>query len=222
MAVLTGFTRPVQGDAAGNPIIAEDMRTWIVAQTGKTITYVEINSTTIDVTGTIVSGDTSAIQTAINSYIYAIISGVYIPVTQMSNTVPMPDDVNKVVTAHAALMSDLVVAAIPNKVHSGSTIDTGAWPILRKATTNSSGVATIYLTADGTSGTGAAFATIYEDGIVAMPVGANNYNVTGVVISGDKKTMAVTCSQIKTVLGLLTFSSTADAGIEVRAAVWGK
>lgn len=213
MPTQSGFARPT------DPINAVDMATQISTAIGKTVTC-EITPTDVLVTGaTISGGDTSAIQIAMTAYFYSFFQ-YGAPLVDNPDMSSSRHD--KGITEHAAYMADSAVASIPNKVHSGSTIDTGAWPILRKATTNGSGVATIYLTTDGTSGTAAAFATIYEDGIVAMPVGANNYNVTGVVISGDKKTMAVTCSQIKTVLGLLTFSSTADAGIEVRAAVWGK
>lgn len=122
----------------------------------------------------------------------------------------------------ASYAADLLVASQANKVQSGSSVVTGAWAILRKASTNSSGVATIYLTTDGTSGTGAAFGTVYEDGIVAMPVGPDNYQVTSCVLSGDKKSIAVTLNKISSILGVITLSSTAGAGVEVRAAVWGK
>lgn len=148
----------------------------------------------------------------------------FIPTANMSNAVPMVDDANKVITAHAALTADTAVEAKINKSHStGSTINTGTWPILRKATTNSSGVATIYLTIDGTSGTAAEFSTVYEDGIIVMPVGtANNYQVASVVLSGDKKSIAVTVNTLSVVaLGLVTLT-TAPTGVEVRGAIWGK
>lgn len=123
----------------------------------------------------------------------------------------------------ASYAADLVVAATVNKIQSGSSVDTGAWAILRKASTNSSGVATIYLTTDGTAGTSAAFSTVYEDGIIAMPMGStSNYQVVSVVLSGDKKSVAVTVNQLgSVVLGLVNVTSAA-AGVEVRAAVWGK
>lgn len=116
---------------------------------------------------------------------------------------------------------------IPNstemlKEYTASGIQSGGFPILRKASTNSSGVATIYLTDTNLSSGAALFATVFEDGIVAMPVGANNYQVTGVVLSGDKKSIAVSLNQISSVLGILTLSSTAGSGVEVRAAIWGK
>lgn len=146
-----------------------------------------------------------------------------IPSVNLSDNVPMADDSAIGVTSHAALMADTAVAALSNKVHSGSTIDTGAWPILRKASTNSSGVATIYLTADGTSGTAAAFTTVYEDGIIVMPVGAaNNYQVASVVLSGDKKSIAITVNTLSTVVLSLVTVTTAAAGVEVRGAIWGK
>lgn len=128
-----------------------------------------------------------------------------------------------VATQKASRTADFAVAALTNKVQSGSTVDTTAWPILRKASTNSSGVATIYLTTDGTSGTAAAFSTVYEDGIVVMPIGSSsNYQVVSVVLSGDKKSIAVTVNQLgSVVLGLVNVTSAAS-GVEVRAAVWGK
>lgn len=142
---------------------------------------------------------------------------------QLSNSVPMADDSSFGVTSHAALTADTTVLASINRVQSGSSVDTGAWPILRKASTNSAGVATIYLTSDGTSGTSAVFSTVYEDGIVAMPIGSSsNYQVVSVVLSGDKKSIAVTVNQLgSVVLGLVNVTSAAS-GVEVRAAVWGK
>jgi len=53
-------------------------------------------------------------------------------------------------------------------------------------------------------------------------VGAANYNPTSIVISSDRKTLTVTMNQIKTVLGLLSFNATADAGVVVQGTIWGK
>lgn len=213
MATLSGFTRP------SDPIDSVTMATTISSALGKTVT-VEVTPTDILVTGvTLISGDSATAQTAITSYFYPFMQSGLLTADNPDMSANRHD---RGITEYAAYNADTTVAGLSNKVQSGSTIATGAWPILRKATTNASGVATIYLTVDGTSGTVAVFNTIYEDGIVAMPVGANNYNVTSCVISGDRKSMAVTLSQIKTVLTLLTYSATADAGIEVRAAIWGK
>lgn len=119
MSILTGFTRPI------DPIIGEDMRAWIASQTSLVITYVEMHPTTIDVTGTIVSGNTTAIQSAINSYVCSIpTTGLYVPIAAMSNTSPMLDDETKLVTSHAALTSDNVVLGVANSKISSSAMDT--------------------------------------------------------------------------------------------------
>ena len=103
----------------------------------------------------------------------------------------------------------------------GATGDAFAMP--RKGVTNASGVATIYLTNNNTAGGTAVFSTIYEDGIIAMPVGASsNYQVTNVVVSADKKTLTVTVNQLGSVLLGLVNLTTAAAGVEVRAMVMGK
>lgn len=56
-----------------------------------------------------------------------------------------------------------------------------------------------------------------------MPVGASsNYQIVSIVLAGDKKSIAVTVNQLgSVVLGLVNVTSAA-AGVEVRAAVWGK
>lgn len=142
--------------------------------------------------------------------------------TSLSDSVPMADSSITGVTSHAALTADLTVAALDNKSQNSSGVVTGSWVYLGKASTNSSGVATVYLTSDGTSGGTAAFSTVYEDGIIAMAVGADNYQVTSCVLAGDKKSLAVTLNYIRPVLGVLTLSSTAPAGVEVRTSIWGK
>lgn len=141
----------------------------------------------------------------------------------LSNTIPMADDTGIGVTSHAALTADLAVGALDNKAQTPSGVATGAWGYFNKASTNSSGIATIYLTSDGTSGGTAVFGTVYEDGIIAMPVGStSNYQVVSVVLSGDKKSVAVAVNQLGSVaLGLVNVTSAA-AGVEVRAVVWGK
>lgn len=188
---------------------------------GKTVTVV-VTPTDVQVTGATVSeSDRTAIQAAMTAYIFPFLQ-YGAPISD--NPDMSGDRHDRGVTEHAAYVSDLVAYNAANRAQgSGSTVTTGAWPILRKATTNSSGVATIYLTTDGTSGTSAAFSsTVLEDGIQATPVGAANYNATSLTVSGDKKTLTVVLNQIKTVLGLLTFNSTADSGVEVRTVTWGK
>lgn len=214
MPTRSGFTRPT------DPINAIDMAIQISTAIGKTVTC-EITPTDILVTGaTVSSGDDTAIQIAMTAYFYSFFQ-YGAPLTD--NPDMSSDRHNKGITEHAAYSADTAVANLSNKVQSGSTVATGAWPILRKASTNSSGVATIYLTTDGTSGTAAAFSTVYEDGIVVMPLGSSsNYQVVSVVLDGTKKFITVTVNQLGSViLGLVNVTSAA-AGVEVRAAVWGK
>lgn len=100
-------------------------------------------------------------------------------------------------------------------------VEYGAWAYPFTATTNASGVATIYLTSDGTStGTVAAPNKVFNISVNPIGVGAANYNVTNVTVSGDRKTLTVTLNQIKSVLGLLSYNATADAGVAVQGTVW--
>lgn len=213
MATLTGFTRP------SDPIDSAQMASDISTAVGSTVSCI-VTPTDIQVTGTSISeSNRTAIQAAMTAYYYRFLQ-------YGAELVDNPDMStarhNRGISEYATFMADTSVANLANKVQSGSTIATGAWAILRKASTNSSGVATIYLTTDGTSGTAAAFSTVYEDGIVAMAVGPDNYQVTSCVLAGDKKSIAVTLNRISSVLGVITLASTAGAGVEVRAAVWGK
>lgn len=218
MPTLTGFTRP------SDPINAVDMGIAISTAIGKTVTCV-VTQTDIQVTGSTISGaDTSNIQAAMTAYFYAYLQ-YGAPISD--NPTMSGTQHGRGVTEAVAYVGDLaaltLATAASNKVQSGSTVETGAWPILRKASTNSSGVATIYLTTDGTSGTAAAFSTVYEDGIVVMPIGSSsNYQVVSLVLDASKKFITVTVNQLgSVVLGLVNVTSAA-AGVEVRAAVWGK
>lgn len=213
---LSGFIRP------SDPIDSAAIASAISTALSKTVSVV-VTSTDVLVTGngsTLILGDGTVTQTAITAYYY--------PYTQIGLQVADNQDMSasrhdKAITEHAAYNADVAVAALANRIQSGSSVETGAWAILRKASTNSSGVATIYLTTDGTSGAGAAFSTVYEDGIIVMPIGSgSNYQTVSVVLSGDKKSIAVTVNQLgSVVLGLVNVTSAA-AGVEVRAAVWGK
>lgn len=147
---------------------------------------------------------------------------VFVGMVLLDSPDMLTDDHDKASTVHLSLQSDNAVLAQVNRAQTGSTVTTGAWPMLRKANTNSSGVATIALTTDGTVGGTAAFGTVMEDGIQVTAIGVANYNVTGIVVAGDKKTMTVTLNQIKTVLSLLSYNATADAGVECRSTTWGK
>lgn len=146
-----------------------------------------------------------------------------IPLTALSDVNPMLDDSSKVVTSHAALTSDNAVLALIGKLQTAAGIVYGAWPYPFTATTNSSGIATIYLTSDGTATGTIAFGTVYNQSATPMPVGTtSNYQVAGITVSGDFKTLTITVNQLGSViLGLVNVTSAA-AGVTVQGTVWGK
>jgi len=158
------------------------------------------------------------------------IYGDDIPKEAMSNDIPMLDDVNKIPTSHAVYtvesalysqMSTKANAADIGKIQTAAGIEYGAWPYPFTGTTNASGVVTIYLTSDGTStGTIAAPNKVFNASAAPVGIGAANYNVTSITISSDRKTMTIIMNQIKSVLSLLSFNATADAGVTVQGTVW--
>lgn len=149
--------------------------------------------------------------------------GPFIPTTAMSNAVPMVDDVTLVASEHSAYQGDVTVAGQIGKLQTSAGIVYGAWPYPFTATTNASGVAVVYLTSDGTSTGSPAFSTIYQQSASPIGIGAGNYNNTSIVFSGTgNKIMTITVNQITTVLGLLTQTATASAGVVVQGTIWGK
>lgn len=217
--ILTGFTRPTQGDISGNPIIAEDMRTWLVSQTGKVITYVEIQSTTIDVTGTIISGDTSAIQAAINTYIYsAPLSSLYVPQASVSNSSDMTADSHiNVPSQHQAYAADLAVLAVANSktairywengtFKNGSPL-TGDLIQFTDSVSTSGGSATFYPTSAHTS-TGTALCS-YLSVLSFQP----NYRDSSGVYSPGAVTVAGTLKSIGQAFTKLAFNGVTILGI---------
>lgn len=143
-----------------------------------------------------------------------------LPLTSVTNNPDMSADrQNMVVTEHAVLSSNLRVG---RKGWVSGTMVQDLTPYLAHGSTNASGVATIYLTSDGTSSGNAVFSSIYLDGIVAMPVGStSNYQVTSVTVAGDKKSITVAVNQLGSVaLGLVNVTSAAS-GVEVKAIVMG-
>lgn len=147
-----------------------------------------------------------------------------IPIVDMVDNPDMSADRHdKVVTEHAAYSADVTVAGTVGELHnpSGTAFGTFAYP--NKAVTNASGIATIYLTDNGLTGGDAVFTTVYEDGIIAMPIGStSNYQVTGIVLASNKKSIAVSVNQLGSVVLGLVNVTIAAAGIEVRAIVLGK
>lgn len=214
MAILTGFTRPVQGDTNGNPIVADDLRTWVANTTGLTLTYIEIHPNSIDVTGTVVSGNMTAIQTAINAYVYAqSINSPYALAANLSNVNPMLDDSTKFVTSHAALTSDNAVLALARrKAWVTGVLKQDSFVYYSKATTTS-GTVTFYITDDGTASGNAVFTNVYADSITISPYGtAAVYQISAPTVASDKKSITATVNQVTSVvLGLIQITAAANS-----------
>ncbi len=141
----------------------------------------------------------------------------------ISNAYPMAGDPTKVASDWLALQGDQAVAALIGKIQTSTGIEYGAWAYPFTATTNSSGVATVYLTSDGTSTGTVAFSNkVFNPSASPIGIGAANYNVTAISVSGDRKTLTITLNQIKSVIGLLSYNATADAGVTVQGTIWGR
>lgn len=147
--------------------------------------------------------------------------GPFIPTANMSNAVPMVDDNTLVASEHSAYQGDIQTAGLIGKLQTSAGIVFGAWPYPFTTTTNASGVATIYLTNDGTSTGTAAFTTIVSQSVSPLAIGnTSNYQIASAVISG--KTLTVTVNQLGSVVLGLVNVTTAASGVTVQGTVWGK
>lgn len=242
MATLTNFTKPA------DPLNAEDLRSWIATQTSKTITGVMINPSTIDVTGTIVSGDTSAIQTAINSYVYSQHAGdagwLMLDDGSMANA-----SRTKASSQRASYAADVAVLAVANSKADAAHTHTVAnvtglqgflddkaakddnlkiylagvkknQPKMAVCTgTVSSGTVTFNLTDDNTSSGNALFTNVYLDSVQAEAYGTQVFFGSPTLV-GNKKTISFPASQITSVLGILGIQTAAN-GISCRLMILG-
>lgn len=216
MATLTGFTRP------SDPINANDLGTAISTALGKTVTVV-VTPTDLQVTGgTLVSGDQTATQASITTYFYAY----------LQYGAPISDNPTMVSSQHGRGVTESVVyqgdlatynaaTGLIGKLQTSAGVVYNAWAYPFNAVTNGSGIATVYLTSDGTITGTPAFTTIYNQSATPVPVGASsNYQVASATISGF--TMTITVNQLGSViLGLVNVTSAAS-GITVQGTVWGK
>lgn len=210
MATLTGFTRPT------DPINAIDIANAISTAIGKTVTCV-VTATDIQVTGAAISGaDTSNIQTAMTAYQYAYLQYG----APISDIFPMTSSRHdRGVTEAVALAGD---TATRRKSYVSGVLKNDSYLYVSKATTISGGGITFYITSDGTSGGTVVFNNVYSDSIAINVYGsAGNYQAYSPTVSGDLKSITATISQLTTVLGLLTFSTTATSGIDCRLYVMG-
>jgi hypothetical protein len=107
MATLTGFTRP------SDPINGDQLSGQVSAAVGKTLD-VQVDTTTATATGTITEADRSAIQAAINAYIYlppsvgspVVTTKVALQIGNVDNT----HDVDKPVSTAAASVLNATLA----------------------------------------------------------------------------------------------------------------
>lgn len=157
-----------------------------------------------------------------NFYIQDQSNGPFILTTNMDNGIPMDGSISKVVTSNAALTADTTVQGLIGKLQTSAGIVYGAWAYPFTATTNSSGIATVYLTSDGTSTGTAAFSTIYTQSVSPLAIGsASNYQIVSAVITSGK-ILTVTVNQLgSVVLGLVNVTSAAS-GVVIQGTVWGK
>lgn len=216
MTLLTGFTRPA------DPIIEKDLEAKILADTGFVVTCV-INPNTIDVTGaSIVSGNTAVIQTSISAYLFSNPTGdpTKVNVSALENTSTMTGSTSAVATSYTALAGDTAVYNLSrNRAYVNGTLTYDVIPWLDTATTNSSGVATFYLTNTHLIGGTAVFTSIYSYGITATPYGPDAYQEAVIGISGS--TVTVTVTKAVVTLGLIT-TTTPASSITVTLNVMGK
>lgn len=211
MATLTGFTRP------SDPIHAIDMAIVISLAIGKTVTC-EVTSTDVMVSGTTISGgDTAAIQAAMTAYQYAYLQ-YGAPISDIFPMVGARHD--RGVTEAVAYAGDL---ATRRKAWVSGVLKSDSFIYSSKASTaGGSGGVTFYITDDGTSSGNAVFTNVYADSIAVTIYGnSGNYQPYSPAVAGDKKSVTVTISQLTSILGILTFNSSAANGIDCRLYVMG-
>lgn len=138
--------------------------------------------------------------------------------SSVSNSYPMTADSTLVVSESVALQGDL---ATRRKAWVSGALKDDSFIYSAKAST-SSGVATFYLTDDGTSTGNAVFTNVYADSIAIVTYGAlGNFQPSTPVVSGDNKSITVNISQITNILGIATINSVAANGVDCRLYVIG-
>lgn len=215
MSTLTGFTRP------SDPINAVDLQNAIATAIGKTVDSLVVTATDIQVTGsTIVSGDQSVTQAAIAAYFYAYLQ-YGAPISD--NPAMSGTQHGRGVTEAVAYAGDLATYnSTRRKAYVSGVLKQDSFIYASKAVTVSGGGITFYITSDGTSGGVAVFNNVYADSIAINVYGsAGNYQAYSPTVSGDKKSITATISQLTSVIGILTFNSSAASGIDCRLYVMG-
>lgn len=116
---------------------------------------------------------------------------------------------------------DTSIKANRRKAYISGVLTVGVIPYMCKATTVS-GVATLWLTDDGTSTGAAVFTSVPSEGVFLVAYGTgNNYQIYNVVIAADFKKITCNVNQMAgAILGLVNVTSAAN-GVEVRGLVLG-
>lgn len=213
MSTLTGFTR------ISDPIVATDLAAKILADTGKAVT-VEVTATDVLVSGTLSESDRSALQTSMNNYYYQYF--------QMGAPLSDNPDMsgarrNKGVSERVAYLADTAVySAARRKNYVSGVIKNDSFLYSAKATTNSSGVVTFYITSDGTANGEAVFSNVYADSISVAVYGSSaNYQPYSPTVANDKKSITISINQATSVLlGAIQLVSSAS-GVDCRLYVMG-
>lgn len=241
------YTRTTNSDPA--PIDAEGIRAWIQSQTGYTTTYVEVHPTSIDATGSgVVSGHSTAIQAAIDSYVYpAPLSSLYIPVSSMDNTFPMVDSTTKIATVHSSVSGDAAALALAktyadtgdatnltaiNKKTAVRFWDAGTFQngaaatgdiiVMTDTTTIASGGNAVFnLTGDHTSSGTALCSSILANSCVANFVDSTGVFSQGApTVAGNLKTVTIAATK-QTQSGVVLLSTTIVGSVTQPAAANG-
>lgn len=203
MPTLSGFTR------ISDPVVAVDLAAKILADTGKTVT-VEVTATDVIVSGTLSESDRTALQSSMNNYYYQYFQ-MGAPLSDNPDMSGARRD--KGVSERVAYLADTaVLAAARRKAWVTGVLKNDSFVYYSKATT-SNGEVTFYLTDDGTANGNPVFSNVYADSVTISPYGASAiYQISGIVVSNDKKSITATVNQVNSVvLGLVQIVSSANS-----------
>lgn len=208
MSLLSGFTRP------SDPINATDLAALISTALGKMVSA-EITSSDILVNGdTLNAQDQTAVQTAINNYYFGYLQ-YGAPISDVTDMSTGRHD--RGITERVAYQGDLAtynaaVAIAQRKAWVSGVLKPNSFIYYSKSTT-SNGNVVFYLTDDGTSNGNPVFNNVYADSVTISPYGASAiYQISGIVVSNDKKSITATVNQVNSVvLGLVQIVSSANS-----------
>lgn len=227
MATLNGFTRP------SDPISATDMLLKLIADTGLTITNVEVTPTDVLVTGpTLTSGNAAAIQSSMTDYSYT-------PLQYPTNAAMYADDDTSMaansgtrIPTQRAVKANLTGKrrTYVNGVPKNGTPKTGDIIEWIDSVTTTSGNAVFYVTSDHTSSGIALCSEIYQSGVDVHTIdNTASYARGSAAISGDFKSVTISLNKqvfsgivllSTNLLGSVTYSASPN-GTTVNATIIG-